>query len=118
LGGYSTHYKKVNFVNILPIAIKVICFRKFDANCNEFTLQYVLTLSLSNFEEDIRVVCSRATEEESIEKGLISLENDWKCEKIGIFNSGQDFIRFLPSDSILKKIDSSLDQLAAMEASK
>jgi hypothetical protein len=81
-------------------------------------LKYLLALGTSNYEEDIRVVCSKAEEEECIEKGLSVLHLDWRNEKLPMTHCTEDDIEiFTGTDAALKKIDNSLDKLAGMEAS-
>jgi hypothetical protein len=81
-------------------------------------LKYLLALGTSNYEEDIRVVCSKAEEEECIEKGLSVVDLDWKNEKLPMTHCTESDIEiFTGIDAALKKIDNSLDKLAGMEAS-
>lgn len=93
-------------------------FREFDANSDEFTLKYLLALGTSNYEDDIRVVCSQAQEEECIEKGLSVVDLDWRNDKLPMTHCAETNLEiFTGFDAALKKIDNCLDKLAEMEAS-
>lgn len=74
-------------------------------------------MGTSNYEDDIRVVCSQAQEEQCIEKGLIDLDLDWKNEKLAMTHCAETELELFNTDATLKKVDKSLEKLAGMEAS-
>ncbi|CAB3367489.1 Hypothetical predicted protein [Cloeon dipterum] len=98
--------------------VEKIINQRLDSTSEDFTLQFLLSLSMHNFEEEIKAICAHAIEEEIIERGLSELQIEWQGMNLSTGTDIEGITTIEKPVEVLEKIDSSLDKLAVLEGSK